>query len=267
MADVKENQDRMADRLSQLGEEFNTNPEFGMMGYLKAQEQSAVKAEIPDPAPADPEPTPEEPKEDPIAPLYSSIRTMEDRLANRFSSEIGAIKQAIQPREDFAQEIDPVQRETTQLRSELDRVKLNQGYDKAKNSLNLWKVKHPDFDYSEQDLQTVWSSYIGNDTRKAEGSNWDEYFKTQYESRSMPKKIKALEQELSTLKNKNNSLNDLSAIPRGNRQGPSSPQAVTGDFDEDIYKEAIKGLRKGQFKGMNRALVAAQNKKLLRSAS
>jgi hypothetical protein len=278
MPDIENTNDVLAEKLAGLNEQFNTNKSFGLMGMLEAQAQQADSGLTTDAAAvgqaaAATSDQPEDRTSDILEPIHSSLRAMHNESAQQLGilrNEIAQLRQAPSPAaQSYEAELDPVARQLSETNNRLNQVQLQSAYDRARNELNMMKVKNPDFDYSENDLQAVWNQHIGNDPNKANATNWGTYFQQQFDSRQNPKlqqRISKLEAELAA-KSTNNSLNDLSAVPRGNRQSLAPQAATSGDFDEDVYRQASAKMGRFQFKGFNRALVEAQNKKAFRMSA
>ncbi len=269
MPDLETRNDDIQDRLANLGEQFNTNKEFGLMGFLEAKNETQAQ---PAAVAADPEPGDEGKPPEWFEPLNSSLRAISETNSRDFAqirNELAATRQPVQQvqQESFDSQ-DPMERRVNQLGQELAQTKINTAWQNARNSFQAAKSKFgADFDYSEQDLVNTWREHIGNNQAKADATNWDVYFKQQYDSRRVPKLEQRLK-ELESQKPAGRDLNaNLGALPRGNRNGaPQAAAVASGDFDEDVYRSASKQMSKGSFKGFNRLLVEAQNRKLLRTA-
>ena len=263
---LESNNDAIQDRLANLGEQFNTNKSFGLMGYLENQGQQ----EPAPPEPVDP-PAKEEGPPEWFEPLNSSLRAISENTSRELGnlrSELGQLRQSPQAPQEPAY-VDPIEQRINSMAQDLAQTKVNAGWERARNSLNSARARYgEDFDYKDEDLQATWRQHIGNNQAAAENTNWDLYFKQQYDSRMVPKlteRINKLQSEVA--KGSNGLMNNLGALPRGNRNGAPAPAAAANsDFDEDVYRSASKQMGKGQFKGFNRLLVEAQNRKLLRTA-
>lgn len=270
--EIHKSSDSIQDRLADLGEQFNTNKSFGLMGMLESQqEQQQAQATVTAADPGDDDDKDKTPPEW-LEPIHSSVRS----IAETTSREIGAIRSELasfrQPQVQQAQDMgsqDPYEQKINALGQQLEQTKLNTAWERAKNALNAARSKYgADFDYKEDELVNTWKQHIGTNVRAAEATDWDVYFKQQHDSRRVPKLEQRLkEMEAESRKTGRDVMSGLGALPRGNRNG--APQAAPGagsDFDEDIYRKASARMGKGQFKGFNRLLVEEQNKKLLRTA-
>ncbi len=262
--------DAIQDRLADLGEQFNTNKQFGLMGYIENQQETAAPAA----KVADPEDDEKPPEW--FESVNSSLRALKDTTEGQFGqirSELSSLRQpapAVAASEDFGSE-DPYGQKIGQLEQTVAHTRLNTAWERARNSLNSAKQKYgADFEFQEGDLQNAWKQHIGNNVQAAESTNWDIYFQQQHDSRRAPKleqRVSQLQAELSNAKQGGGLMNNMAALPRGNRNGAPTPAAnANGDFDEDIYRRATARMGKGRFMGFNRALNDEQNKKLLRAA-
>ena len=281
----------LQDRLASLGETFNSSKEFGLMGMLaNANEKPAsqtvqqlqhIESDIQPITTSDSgaavEATPDWIKA--MEPLNSSLRAVADtttrELAN-LRSEITNMRQPVVQAQTEAESADPVAQKFGQLEATLTKTRLNTAWEKAKNALNSSRNTFgKDFDYKDEELQDVWKQHIGNNVAAAEGTNWDMYFKQQYNDRRAPRlesRLKELESQLEKAKQPagRDVVGDMASMPRGGRNGmPIPSRGPVNDFDEDIYRAASAkmGKRVGAFAGFNRYLVEEQNKRLLRTAS
>lgn len=271
MPDINDDNVSIQDRLADLGNSFNTNPSFGLMGMIEAQETGQG---TPAPASAPAAPAADDKPPEWFALINDSLQSVKDSTQqgiNQLTREVSSLKQAVpagQPAPSYDDGLDP---DLRQVRSEVAQVRLNAAYDRARNALAVAKAKHPDFDYTEDELQRTWQEHIGTNVGAAEATNFDMYFQQQYDSRQRPKieqENARLKAELEALKGSGN-MSAMSSVPRPGRQtSASSPSASSGsDFDEDIYRRASAKMSKGKFMGFNRALIEEQNRKLLTRAS
>lgn len=275
---IEQSKNDFSDRLAELGQTFNTNKGFGMMGMLENQEQSASEPSslttAADPTPTTPAAsTGDSSPPEWFEPLNSSLRAIKEETVQQMNSVRNEIAQLRTPpvieQLTATGEIDPVAHELNTVKGEMGRMKLNTAYERARNSLNTMKIQHPEFDATEQDLRDVWTKSVGNNVGVAEGTNWDAYWAQEFTKRQEPKlkdRISKLENELAQAKSTRNTVNDLASVPRANRQGLPSPQVSEGAFDEDVYRAASKRMSKGRFSGFNKMLIEEQNRKMLRDA-
>jgi hypothetical protein len=195
-------------------------------------------------------------------------------------SELRSLQSAAPPAPDGT--VDPVTAKLSQLEQAHTKLQRMAIQDRARSSLNSWRQKYPESDLGEDDFRLVWSgNNLDQNLGIAEGVNWDAHWEMVAKAKSLPKmqeKMRTAEMELERLRsNKPNPLNEMSSAPRSNRQpsGTGLPQSQllgADGFDEDLYQEATNIMggpdrSKGRFMGFNRALVEAQRRRSLRTAS
>jgi len=266
------------ERLASLDSDFNTNQGFGFQGIMAAQEEkerqlnATAKAEVVEQETA--------PAKDPmewIAPLNTSIQTIRGEVQQgigALANEINQLKQSRQtdefaPAYDVPPEVLPVvqryENEISNLKKTTGELAVRQEWQRAQNALREARSKYKDFNYTDDELNQVWTGHVRNNPNVAASTNWDSYFKTQYEARVNPRlaeentKLKA---DLERLKSGRNSVQDLYAVPRSNRQGPTvtAKNSDDSDFNEELYQRARSKIQKGKFMGFNRALMDEQRK-------
>jgi hypothetical protein len=274
MKDIENQGNDIQERLAALGQEFNPNKSFGLMGMLEAQnEQQSGQLQTSEPAESLAQPASAEPEVPQwIEPFQSSLRQMRNETKEQISRLESRITQASPSggKSEEEEPLDPVSKEIYGLKQEQQRLRLNTAYERAKNALVSKKLASPDFDYTEDELRDVWTSQVGNNADYADSINWGIYFDQQALSRRTPKlegRIKELESQLAKTQSTRNSANDLTSVPRSSRTTPA-PQAESGsDFDEEVYRRATARMGKGRFQGFNRLLLEEQNRKLFTRAS
>jgi hypothetical protein len=277
---IDESKSDLQDRLASLGEQFNTNKTFGLMGMLEAEQKqiSQSQPQLDNIAATTPSKEVEDTSKPPewLDPLNSSLRAISEQTVREIGSlrnELSSLRQPVQSAAEETEPADPVAQKLSSMETTINQTRLNTAWERARNALNSAKGKYGDeFDFKEKDLQDVWRQHIGTNVQAAEGTNWDIYLQQQYDSRRAPKlesRMKALEAELARQKSGEDPMSKMAAVPRANRNGAPQPSTgVTGDFDEDVYRKASArmGKRIGSFAGFNRLLVEEQNRKLLRTA-
>ncbi len=281
----------LQDRLASLGETFNSNKQFGLMGMLaNANEtpspvsnqlqniESTVQSNTTQDSGETVEATPDWIKA--LEPVNSSLRAISDTTTRELSNlrnEITSLRATpVVQAQAEVEPADPVAQKFGQIEKTLTQTRLNTSYEKAKNALNSARNSFgKEFDYKDEELNEVWTKHIGNNVAAAEGTNWDMYFKQQYNDRRAPRlesRLKELETQLEKAKQPagRDVVGDMASMPRGGRNGmPIPSRGPVNDFDEDVYRAASAkmGKRVGAFAGFNRYLVEEQNKRLLRTAS
>jgi hypothetical protein len=287
---IDSQKNELQDRLASLGETFNNNKDFGLMGMLAGANdkpsqssqqlqhiESTVQSNTTSDSGEGAGSTPDWIKA--IEPINSSLRAITDTTTRELSSlrnELSSLRQPVVQVQAEAEPADPVAQKFGQIEKTLTQTRLNNAWEKAKNALNAARNQYgKEFDYTEEELQSTWKQHIGNDVGRAEGTNWDMYFKQQYNDRRAPRleaRMKELEAQLERAKQPagRDVVGDMASMPRGGRNGmPIPSRGPVNDFDEDIYRAASAkmGKRVGAFAGFNRYLVEEQNKRLLRTAS
>ncbi len=262
------------DKLAALGSTFNTNPGFGLMGMLEGQAQRDNQAQVNDaPAAAQAAPGDDAPPEW-FGLVNSAVQGLKQDVSQQVAGLRNEIQRVAQPAPGMSQAdfdaLDPQTRQQLAVDQRLAQIELNTHYERARNSLNRTKQDHPDFEYTEKDLQDLWQNRIAGNVDAARQSDFDGYFESTRREQMEPKiqaRLKALEAENSQLKSGRSNVLEMSSVPRGNRQSVTPPaQSGGGDFDEDVYRDASKNMGKGRFSGFGRALYEAQQRRSLASA-
>jgi hypothetical protein len=258
----------IANKLSELGPVFNTNPGFGLDGVIKGNEMRALAAE--DAANTAQEVKVTEPTindkvfEEVINPLNTSIQATKQELRNslgQINSKLETLTAGQKP--ETIEEIDPATAEVRNMRNEMAQLRLNNAYSRATNSLSAFKAKYPDFDWSEQNIQELWQSRIGNNVNLAETTDWDSYFKMNHDAKratQQDKMIEELKGKVASLESRRNSVNDLAAVPRSTNTIPTAQPYADSDFNEELYQRATSRMGKGKFMGFNNVLQEEQRK-------
>jgi hypothetical protein len=259
----------IANKLAELGPTFNTNPGFGLDGVIKGNEMRALANEG---TPATPQTkAPEAPSEDKvfaevIDPLNTSIQATKQELRQslgQINTTLAELKSGQRPQDVPTEDVDPATSEIRTLRTEMAQVRLNNAYDRARNSLNNFKSKNPDFDWSEQNIQELWQSRIGNNVNVAETTDWDSYFKMNHDAKRALKQdqmIEELKGKVATLESRRNSVNDLASVPRSSNSISTATPYSDNDFNEELYARASARMGKGRFMGFNNVLQEEQRK-------
>jgi IS1 family transposase len=258
----------IANKLAELGPTFNTNPGFGLDGVIKGNEMRALANEG---TPATPQTkAPQTPSEDKvfaevIDPLNTSIQATKQELRQslgQINTTLAELKSG-QMQDVPPEDVDPATSEIRTLRTEMAQVRLNNAYDRARNSLNNFKAKNPDFDWSEQNIQELWQSRIGNNVNVAETTDWDSYFKMNHDAKRAVKQdqmIEELKGKVATLESRRNSVNDLASVPRSSNAISTATPYPDSDFNEELYARASARMGKGRFMGYGRILQEEQQK-------
>lgn len=284
MANLDPRSDNISDKLASLDSEFNTNKSFGLMGVLEGTDRNTTQ-NLQTRNDGDDLPGDDEGKSDELtppdwyAPLNTSLQTLKEELKQENRGQLNELASSLMQNMRGTQteahdpgvpdEFAPVMGKVDHIAGEMNQLKLQSAYDRAKNSLLNAKLKRKDFDYTDKELDTMWRQNIGNDVGRATAVNWDEYFEVQYASRQTPKlaaeneKLRAEMEKLKSART-SNSVQDLYSVPRSNRTTtpPASSTNAEG-FDEDLYQSVSKKFPRGKFLGFNRALADAQRKRLL----
>jgi hypothetical protein len=266
-SELDNNVSGIAERLAGLDSEFNTNKNFGFMGMVDGEEKKAPEEkEIPSPASKEDKSNPPEW----FGPINTSLQTVRGEFQQglgNLANEIQQLKVARQDTREMASDVPPEMQPVVQKFNAIDRnvntLALRQEYQRAKDALRDARGKYKDFTYSDDELNTVWQSHVRNNPDTAASTNWDSYFKTQNIDRAYPKitsENEKLRSELERLKSNRNSVQDLYAVPRSNRQSTPTRSTSDDDFDEDLYQRAKRKIQKGSFRGFNRALVNEQRR-------
>lgn len=261
-----------AQKLAELAETFNTNPGFGLMGMLDNRDPQAPEQQQQQVQPKQ-EDTPPEWVDMVNSRVESTNRKLDEQF-NRLSEMVAAnqSRQSVQPiTQEPTEPLDPVSQEIMNLRREQQTILADTVYERAKNSLQSLKQRHPDATFTEQDLQTLWKQHdLTTNINQARGLNWDQHWENEYQKIAAPKKddtIKQLQEEIAALKSGRSPAHSMAALPRSNRSAAPAPgNSQSGDFDEDVYQAAKKRMTPGKFMGFNRILMEEQRKKSLRTA-
>ncbi len=260
----------IANKLSELGPAFNTNPGFGLDGVIKGNEMKALAAEGANtvvPAETKTVDTALDDKvfKEVIDPLNTSIQAIKQETRTQFGQIANAINElkSGQRTVETAEEIDPTTSEMRNMRNEMSQLRLNNAYSRATNTLNAFKAKHPDFDWSEQNIQQLWQERIGNNIDLAERTDWNDYFKMNYDAKRatmQDKEIETLRGKLASIESRRNSVNDLSVTPRSTNSISTAQPYADSDFNEELYQRATARMGKGKFMGWNGVLQEEQRK-------
>ena len=278
-------------KLASLDGDFNTSPQFGFMGLLAEHEQKERDANeafnrdnkakiVASETDTGEKNIPSDPP-DWFGPINTSLQTLKGEMSQNLghlASQIQEMKLSppastpVNPYENAPEEIVPVlQRMDAQQRA-INATALTAEHNRAREALRAAKGRYKDFEYSDDELETVWRGHVKNDPNRAAGTNWDMYFDQQYNSRSLPKirsENQDLKSKLEALQSNRNTVQDLQAVPRTNRQSAPAMSAKnldTSDFSEDLYQRAKNKVQKGRFIGFGRALIEEQAKMLRSSA-
>lgn len=278
-------------KLASLDGDFNTNPQFGFMGMLEKHEQQekeaneAFRRERPTKDDAgqtekgERSVSPSDPP-DWLAPINTSVQVLKGEVSERLSqlaNEISSIKTppaatAVNHYEDVPEEVRPVlQRMDAQQRA-INEVALRTEHNRAREALRSAKGKYKDFDYNDGQLDQVWQGHVKGDPNRAANINWDLYFDQQYHAQLNPKltaENKELREKLESLQSNRNTVQDLQAVPRTNRQSApvmSTRSVDDAGFNEELYQRAKAKIQKGRFVGFGRALIEEQQKMLRHTA-
>jgi uncharacterized protein YoxC len=257
-------------KLAELGPTFNTNPGFGLEGVIKGNEMRALAEE------GNPAATVETKSTDPviddkvfqevISPLNTSIQSIKQETRSQLGQIANAITElkAGQRTQDVqTEDVDPTTAEVRNMRTEMAQLRLNNAYDRARNSLSAFKSQHPDFDWTEQNIQELWQSRIGNNVQTAETTDWNGYFKMNHDAKRALKQdqmIEELKGKVASLESKRNSVNDLASVPRSSNVISMAKPYADSDFNEELYSRASNRMGKGRFMGYGRILQEEQQK-------
>lgn len=262
----------LSDKLASLDSDFNTNKGFGFMGMLNAGEEKAREEleEIKEEKSVKDDGPPEW-----FGPINTSLqqtRTEFQQGLGRLAGELQQLKQAKEPEvnqefSDLPDEARPIIQKFDSLEKNLGTLALRQEHTRAKEALRDARGKYKEFGYTDEDFNQVWSQHVRNNPNVAANTDWDNYFRTQHESRINPRlsqENEKLKAEIEKLKSNRNTVKDLYAVPRSNRQStPARSSGDNPDFDEELYQRAKSKLQKGKFIGFNRALLEEQRKMAL----
>ncbi len=276
-------------KLASLDGEFNTNPSFGFMGMLEKHEQQEREANEsfkrdsnPKDAGGANQADTDSPSNPPdwLAPINTSVQVLKGEVSDRLSqlaNEISSMKtppataQQINTYEDVPDEVRPVlQRMDAQQRA-INEVALRTEHNRAREALRSAKNKYKDFDYTDNQLEQIWQSHVKGDPNRAHSVNWDLYFDQQYHAQLNPKlaqENKDLKDKIEALQSNRNTVQDMQAIPRANRQSTPtmSTRADADGINEELYQRAKNKVQKGRFVGFGRALIEEQQKMIRNSA-
>jgi len=261
----------IASKLSELGPTFNTNPGFGLEGVIKGNEMRTIAE-----AEATKTPLKETKTSEPIIddkvfqevinPLNTSIQQTKQELRTslgQITNTLNELKSGQRPADTWSEDVDPVTHETKALRSEMAQLQLNNAYDRAINSLNAFKTKHPDFDWTEQNVQELWQQRIGNNVQLARDTDWGTYFKMHYDAKDATRQRQQNEElkaKIASLESGRNSVRDLAATPRSSNNISMAQPYSDSDFNEELYTRASARMGKGRFMGYGRILQEEQTK-------
>ena len=261
-------------KLAELGPTFNTNPGFGLEGVIKGNEMRALGNDAV-PAVTVVEPKSAEPVVDDkvfaevIDPLNTSIQSIKQETRTQLGQIANAISELKSGQRPDVQteDVDPTTSEIRNVRTEMAQLRLNNAYDRARNSLSSFKSKHPDFDWSEQDIRNLWESRIGNNVHTAETTDWDSYFKMNHHAKravAQDKLIEELKGKVASIESSRtpgrNSVNDLASMPRSSNTISTAKPYADDDFNEELYQRATARMSKGRFMGWNGILQEEQRK-------
>jgi hypothetical protein len=197
-------------------DDFNTAPEFGMMGILQEQlnEQAPEPAEPPkEDKPAEPA-KPEYDYEKAYAPLNSTIQ----ELGYRMDARIGDIERNLaQQRQQVPQpepQYDPeqpvtmaqlvaLQQEVRNTGRQSEDAQLRSEYLRAHLEYERFKHRNPDFTVTPQEIDAAFSRHM--DLNRARNTNWTGHFAQIYEQTTQPRmknRIAELEKQVEELSKK-----------------------------------------------------------------
>jgi uncharacterized protein YoxC len=259
----------IANKLAELGPAFNTNPGFGLEGVIKGNEMRTLANEGTSTAPetkAQEIPSEDKVFAEVIDPLNTSIQSIKQETRTQLgqiANAISELKSGQKPQDVPTEDVDPATNEIRTLRTEMAQVRLNNAYDRARNSLNTFKTRNPDFDWTEQNIQELWQSRIGNNVNVAETTDWDSYFKMNHDAKRALKQdqmIEELKGKVATLESRRNSVNDLASMPRSSNSISTAAPVSDNDFNEELYNRASARMGKGRFMGYGRILQEEQQK-------
>jgi hypothetical protein len=275
-------------KLASLDGDFNTNPQFGFLGMLEAHEQKekeANEAFKKDRNPAQKDAVDQEEKKSPsdppdwLAPINTSVQVMKGEMSQRLSqlaNEISSIKSPpaatpINRYEDVPEEVRPVFERMDAQQRAINEVALRTEHNRAREALRSAKARYKDFAFEDQSLDEVWRNHAKGNPDRVANVNWDLYFDQQYHAQLNPKlsaENKELREKLESLQSNRNSVQDLQAVPRTNRQSTPAMSSKTDDagFNEELYQRAKSKIQKGRFVGFGRALIEEQQRMLRNSA-
>lgn len=274
MADNDNHDSHIFDKLQQIGQEFNTNKGFGLMGMIDNEDpQAAPRHQEPPAAQALAPEALDSQIFERIAPLNDTLQAMNQRFSKLEEKlQTPAPARTELPAPVAPPDLNPEQQKLWELEQRANRADRDYAYEKAANALNRVRLTHPDVDLSDNDLTSLWQQQRFDDNvQMAKNANWDQHWELMAKAKRTPRleqQLKTMEAELSSLKsNRNNPINDMASIPQPRRAaGPS--QSINNDgIDEEVYREASKGMGRGRFMGFNKALFAAQNSRSLRGVS
>lgn len=267
-------QGNLQEKLAGLESEFNPNKGFGLMGMMEANEeklraehasrtQEKVEVETKD----------SETPPDWLAPINTTLQQTRNEFQQglgQVQNELMALKQSREPSHelpsDLPPEVAPFVSKFTDVERSIGNLALRQEFSRAKDALRDAKTRFKDFNYSDGELNSIWQSHVRNNPNTAANTDWDNYFRTQYETRRNPLLLnenESLKKEIDRLKSTRNSVSDLYAVPRSNRQSATVRNNDDSDFDEDLYQRAKSKVQRGKFLGFNRALLEEQRKMAL----
>jgi hypothetical protein len=262
----------IASKLSELGPVFNTNPGFGLDGVIKGNEMRALANEsTPEVKVLDKVETPtvdDKVFAEVINPLNTSIQATKQELRSslgQLNSKLDALTSGQRP--EVTEEVDPTTNELRNVRTEMAQLRLNSAYDRARNTLNNFKSKHPDFDWDERNIQELWQTRIGNNVQTAETTDWDSYFKMNYDAKralQQDKLIEELKGKVASIESSRtpgrNSVNDLASVPRSSNTLSTAKPYADDEINEELYQRATARMGKGRFMGWNGILQEEQRK-------
>lgn len=281
----------VADRLAQLGTEFNTNKGFGFMGQLEnnLDPQSDAARALVNGQPAQPSldqalqqaPVVPPPAPAPDLSIMEPINTAMQGLRSDTSQELQAIRNQISELKSMQSAVppaadgtpDPVLQKLAQMEQAHHKLHRSALQDRARSALQQARSQYPDADLGDNDFNLVWNgNKLDDNLGMAESVNWKDHWDMVAKAKSLPKlqeKMRNHEMEIERLRsNKPTPLQEMSTAPRTNRQGglPQTSLMGTDGFDEDLYQDAVNIMggadrAKGRFMGFNRALNEAQRRR------
>lgn len=279
MSQIDQNNSNIQEKLASLDSQFNTNKGFGMMGMINAEEnrlRKEVEAQKETPQAAEtitPETKPSDPPDwfGPINTSLQSVRGEFQQTANALAQELQQLKQSreVQQTQDESvpPEISPIIQKVTNVEKSLGTLALRTEWNRAKDALRDARGKYSEFGYTDDEFNQVWNAHVKNNPDTAANTNWENYFKTQYETRRNPKLVEEnekLKAQIAQMQStRQGQVKDLMAVPRANRQSVPDLSQNQDDVEEELYQRAKKRMQKGRFIGFNRALIEEQQKMLV----
>lgn len=245
------------------------------MGMLKDQEdrERQVNNSSATPPTTSTEPKKEEEVPSWFGPMNASLHSIKNEFSTGLTSlksEIDQLRGPAQPETvdpNLPPEVAPVYQRVNALNKDFTTLALRQEESRARDALRDARSKYKEFQFSDDDLRNMWGNHIKGNINKAAATDWDAYFRVQYETQVNPRLMsenEKLKAEIARYKNGGNQVDDLLSVPRANRQSAAASQlaeASQGDgLNEELYLRARNKVSKGNFRGFNRALVEEQAK-------